>query len=113
MKHGPASSLTAQMNLQKDDETSPSMLKTGKKQICRYVQAVNFLLESYETDPDIAKATYDIARLRSVSRKTSVLASDVFRSKVVRCGHAYTDKRAEGALIDGSPTNIESAVWIF
>lgn len=47
-----------------DDGTTKRLSKAGEKQISMYVEAVNFLLKSYTTDSDIARATSKISVLR-------------------------------------------------
>lgn len=113
IKLEPASSLTVRRTLHKDEGTTHKMPKTGEDHISTYVRAVNFLLKSYATDSNIAKATSNIACLKNASMYTSVQFADVLRSKVVRGRSAYLEKRSKEVFIDGVLVNIQSVVRIF
>lgn len=106
MKDGPVSSLTVEINLYEDDGTTHRLLKAGEKQISTFVEDFNFLIKSYTTESNIAKATLEIAALRKTPIETSVKFVDVLRTTVVRCGNAYSEKSTKKVLIGGLPANI-------
>lgn len=97
MKDGPASSFAIQLTPRGD--SALYLPKTDRKQISSYVEAVNYLLKSYATDANIAKASPKEVNLRKAPPETSVQFSDVLRSKDIRCANAYLDERTKGPLL--------------
>lgn len=82
-----AFSLTVQMTSYEDDGTIHRLPEAGKGQISTYVEAVDFLLKSYATYSNTAKAASEIPALRKTPVETSVQFADVFCTKFVCCGN--------------------------
>lgn len=101
-----ASSLTARTTLVKDKGVSARLPKAGEEQKSTYVEVVNYLLKSYATDSNIAKATSNKARLKKTWFETSKQFGGLLRSKVSRCGKAYLEDCTKGVCNDGLPASI-------
>lgn len=75
-----------------------------------FVKATNFFPISHAKNQNIAKATSNVAFLKTIPSETSVQFADVFRSKVARCRNDYFRERTKKWFIDGLPGYVQSAV---
>lgn len=112
-ENGPGLSLTVRTISYEDDETAKRQSKAGGEQISTYVKAICFLLKSYATNSNVAKARSETAALQKTSMKTSVLFADVLRTLVARFEVAYPAKHTKELFIDGLPCSIKVAVKRF
>lgn len=94
VKDGPVSSLTVRVTPCKVDGTTHRLPMAGEEQIFMYVEAVNSLLKSYATDFNLARATSEVASLKTTPKETSVQFADVFPTKRVCCRNTNPKKRA-------------------
>lgn len=67
---------------------------------------MNYLLNYYATDSNIAKPTFKIAALRNAVNETSIKFADVLKTKIVRCKIFYLEESTKDVFIDGFPANI-------
>lgn len=95
MKEDLASRLSVRMNRLGDGTEAYLFPQAGGEQIMIYVEALTYLLRSYMTDSNIAKAISAIAWLKKAFTGTLVQFAGVMWTKVARCRNAYPEKQTK------------------
>lgn len=84
-----------------------------KGKLTTYCQVVNYLLVTYATDDEIAKAEAGIMQFKKPERMSATLFSELLWEKALRCGRVYNDARLKALFIEGLHTSIRLSMRLY
>lgn len=114
MAKSPAASLTIYLTSRKDVDASTLVRREfkGQKRIYLHVEAVNYLLNAYATNDEIANVASKIESFKKLSSQTAAQFADALKVKALQCRNGFSKKQTKSIFVKGIPLYVQDNMRI-